>query len=49
MEKEDEEDEDDDDDDSDMEIDAPPPLSGESIEDYFKRTNELWLDESVKE
>lgn len=44
----DSEDEDDDEDDE-MEIDAPKAEEGELIEDYFKRTNELWLSEAATE
>lgn len=41
--------EDDDDDDDEMEIDAPKAEEGETIEDYFTRTNELWLSEASTE
>lgn len=42
-------DDDDDDDESDMEIDAPKIEDNEVIEDYFKRTNELWMTEAASE
>lgn len=32
-----------------MEIDAPKAEEGETLEDYFKRTNELWLSEAATE
>lgn len=41
---------DEEDDDSDFEIDAPKPnLPDETIEEYFTRTNEIWLEEAAKE
>lgn len=45
----DDDDEDDDDDDSDMEINAPKVEPDETLEDYFKRTDELWLTEAHNE
>ena len=53
--KENEEDEkedndEDDSDESDFEIDAPKPnFPSETIEDYFSRTNELWVTEAENE
>jgi hypothetical protein len=40
---------DDDDDDSEMEIDAPEVEPNETLDDYFKRTNEVWLTEAQNE
>ena len=36
-------------DNSEMEIDAPEIEPNESLEDYFKRTNEIWLEEAANE
>jgi hypothetical protein len=42
-------DDDDDDDDSEMEIDAPELEENETRDEYFKRTQEFWIDEAKKE
>lgn len=40
---------DEDDDESEMEIDAPAAEPNESLEDYFKRTNDIWQQEAISE
>jgi hypothetical protein len=42
-------DEDEDDDDSEMEIDAPAVEPGETLEAYFARTSDLWIEEAQSE
>ncbi len=49
MESSSDEDEDDDSDGSDMEIDAPKVEDGETLENYFERTSEVWTTEAASE
>ncbi len=49
MESSSDEDEEDEEDGSDMEIDAPKVEEGESLEEYFGRTSEVWTTEAASE